>query len=268
MANKDLKLHDVRSGREATTEAKQLLQALSSMETGADLLAAKLSPFDVPTATLPAKDLSQLREGLKRIAVRVGTTAALAERIGTTPEKERDPPDASGSKPAKDVTPEEKMFPIDGLSDAITGLPARSIAEKALESALESGRPRYAAIIALDRICHMSSRYGVDVGYQAIRHYAQFLHEKLPSDSLLFRWHGPAFLAFFDISGTAADAKLLMEQIAVQRQKFDFMTNHRSAMAILTASFQTISLGEHSGSETVFAQVDQFVDGHSERQPH
>jgi GGDEF domain-containing protein len=160
------------------------------------------------------------------------------------------------------------MFPQEGLTDATTGLPSRSLAEKTLESAVSVGRPRYAAVFALDRICHMASRYGPEVGTQALRHYALFLNQKLPSDSLLFRWRGAAYVCVFDNSGTAADAKLLMEQIAIQKVKFNFLTNHRSAMVNLTASFLTIPISDHATVESLTRQVDQFIEAHSARQPH
>ena len=243
-------------------EAEHLLQALLAAEKQINVLADELRPFDKLSATLPCSELSALVEGLKRISERVGVCTALADRIATDPEKEADPADvAAADENAHEVA--DKIF-----SDDLTGLPTRLIAEKAIESAIGVGRPRYAAVFALDRIQHMSSRYSVDVGNQAIRQCAQFLIQQLPSDSLLFRWHGAVFVSLFDNSGSTADAKLLVEKICVQKLKFTFMTNHRSAMVNLSVSGLTLLSADHSSSDSACQQIDHFVEAHQARQPH
>ena len=250
-------------------EAEELLKALSGMETHGETVASMLQPFDKHAANLPAKDLVQLRRVLGRITSRMGACTALIDRISTTPEVEVGPGhETAAQEPTIVATPEDAMFPMDGFSDKVTGLPSRTIAEKAIESALNDGRPRFAAVFVLDRICHMSDRYGTNVGHQAIRHCALFLSQKLPPDSLLFRWRGAAYVALFDTSGAMSDAKHLMEQISIQKLKFNFMTNNRSAMVNLTASFLAISLAMQESANAVAAQVDQFIEGHSARQPH
>lgn len=250
------------------SDAGRLLKSIASLEASADTLCERLGSFAKPGAMLPQKDLLHLRESLKRITARVGVFTALAERIAAEPEKAIEPPAQDGSVQKPVATPEDELFPIQGYSDPLTGLPSRLIAEKAIQSAMDEGRPRYAAVWCLDRICHMSGRYGIDVGNQAIRHCARFLTERLPSDSFSFRWRGTSFVVLFDSSGTLSEAKLLMEQIAVQKQKFNFMTNHRSAMVNQTTSFLTIPLADNAAARDVYQKVDRFVETHSGRQPH
>jgi Diguanylate cyclase, GGDEF domain len=201
-------------------DAGQILEALSTMELQSELVEAQLRPFDRQDAHLRLKDLTQLRDGLKRIATRVGACASVADGISTASDAEVASEEAAGLKAAglkqkKETaiptavanTPEDEMFPIEGFSDTLTGLPSRGIAEKAIESALNRKSPRYAGVFVLDRICHMSSRYGLHVGNQAIRHCALFLSQKLPPDSLLFRWRGAAYVTLFDTSGAMNEAK-------------------------------------------------------------
>ena len=240
-------------------EAERLLQALLAAEKQVNVLADELGPFDKPSAMLPCSTLSDLREGLKRISERVGVCTALADRIATHPEKKTNL--ATVEEDAHEVA--DKCF-----SDDLTGLPTRLIAEKAIESAIGVGRPRYAAVFALDRIQHMSTRYSVDVGNQAIRQCAQFLNQQLPTDSLLFRWHGAVFVTLFDNAGSTSDAKLSVEKICVQKLRFNFMTNQRSAMLNLSVSVMTLILADHSSNDSVCQQIDQFVEAHRARQPH
>lgn len=250
------------------SSVSEVLEALSRLETQADSLAEKLSPFDHPKSGVPANELQQLRDGLKRLAARVGTTAELAERILAADNGE-------GWRPAKSVvTEEDVMFPVEGFGDKITGLPARSIAEKAIDAALSARRTgatekeRYIAIFALDRVCQISGRYGLEAGHQALVHFAQFLNQKLPADSLLFRWRGAAFVAVFSMFGNHADATRLMEQIAIRRQKFNFVTNNRTAMVNVTMCSHTIGLAEQANPGAAMEQIDHFIEGHCAKQPH
>ena len=264
-----MKDSNLRNAPEAanSAEAFRLLRALSVMEKHGESVTENLVPFDKAGSRLTEKDLSMLRESLKRIANRVGVCTAVAERMEATPEKDPDPPAAEASAPRVVTTLEDEMFPLDGFSDNVTGLPARPIAEKAIDSAMGVGRPRYAVVFVLDRIGHMSNRYSIEVGTQAIRQCTQFLNQKLPADSLLFRWRGAAVVSVFDCSGMASDVRLLMEQIAIEKQKFNFINNGRSAMVNLTVSFLTIPFADHPTAESVYQLIDRFVESHSARQP-
>jgi len=251
--------------------AEQLLRALSAMEKQGDSIGEKLGRFDKPETTLQSKELTQLRQALKRIAERVGACTVLAGRIVAAPDEGAEqtvPEEAAKRSTAKAAVPEDELFPEQEFADASIGLPPRSAAEKAIESAMSSGRPRYAAVFALDRIHHMSTRYGASVGAQAVRHYAAYLNQKLPPESSLFRWRGAAYLALFDVAGTITDAKVQMDQIGKQKLQFDFVTNNRTAMVNLTASFLTLALAGHEAPASMITQVEQFIGGHRARQPH
>ena len=68
-----------------SVEADQLLKAIGALELETDALGKKLEPLDKPEAMLPHKSLSHLREGLKRIAARLGVCMALVDRIVEEP---------------------------------------------------------------------------------------------------------------------------------------------------------------------------------------
>jgi len=253
-------------------QVEELFQALSAMETQACTIAERLGHFDKPEAALPSKDLTQLRLALKRIAERVEVWTALAGRIVAAPEEAAEPVPDEGKSPTAGVVsekaaPEDELFPELEFTDADIGLPSRSAAEKAIETAMISGRPRYAAVFALDRINHMSARYGSSVGAQAARHYAAYLNQKLPPETLLFRWRGASYLALFDTPGTLADAKMQTDLIGKQKLQFDFVTNHRTAMVNLTVSFLTLALAKQEAPASMIAQVEQFIGSHRARQP-
>lgn len=163
--------------------------------------------------------------------------------------------------------PEDETFPVSGVVDHLTGLPGRLIAYKAIESALSVGRPRYTGICSIDRLRFMTNRYGVEAGQEAIRYYAAHLRQKMPSDTMLFRWTGSSVLALYDLSGPIADARALLDHVSSQKVKFNFESHQRSALLSLTASTLVIGLSSVESAPTVASDFDAFVSAHCRKQP-
>jgi GGDEF domain-containing protein len=174
--------------------------------------------------------------------------------------------EASDVAPAS-KSPEDEIFPISGVLDHLTGLPGRPIAFKALQSALSVGRPRYSGICSIDRLRFMSNRYGVEAGQEAIRFYAAHLRQKMPPDTMLFRWTGASLLALYDLSGPIADARAVLDHVNSQKVKFNFESHQRSALLSLTASTLVVGLASNHDASTVASDFDSFVNTHSRKQP-
>jgi GGDEF domain-containing protein len=167
----------------------------------------------------------------------------------------------------RENTPEDDMFPAGDVSDTLSGLPGRSIASRALQSAISVGRPRYAAVFSIDRLRYLSSRYSTDAGQQAIRHYGQYLRSKMPNDTMLFRWGGGSYLGLFDLSGPIGDARAIVDQVSSQKVKLNFESNLRSALLNLTSAGLAIALTNAGSHSSAISELDTFVDGHSRKQP-
>jgi GGDEF domain-containing protein len=169
--------------------------------------------------------------------------------------------------PKRENNAEDDMFPAGNVSDTLSGLPGRSIATKALQSAKSVGRPRYCCVFSIDRLRYLSSRYGAEAGQQAIRHYGQYLRQKMPNDTMLFRWGGSSFLGLFDLSGPIGDARAISEQVCSQKVKLNFESSLRRALLNLTSGVLAISLTSISSYEAAVVEIDNFVDAHSRKQP-
>ena len=161
---------------------------------------------------------------------------------------------------------EDELFPADDVSDTLTGLPGRSLATRALQSAISIGRPRYACVFAIDRLRYLSSRYGAEAGQQAIRHYGQFLRQNMPSDTMLFRWGGSSFVGIFDHSGPLADARGVIEHVSSQKVKLNYETSLRSALLNLTSLACPLALATAGSHHEVILELDAFVGAHSIKQ--
>lgn len=163
--------------------------------------------------------------------------------------------------------PEDDLFPAGDISDTLTGLPGRALATRALQSAISIGRPRYASIFAVDRLRYLSCRYGTEAGQHAIRHYGEYLRQKMPSDTILFRWGGSSFLGIFDHSGSMADARGIIEHVSSQKVKLNYETSLRSALLNLTSLALPLALATAGSHHEATLELDAFVGAHSIRQP-
>ena len=174
---------------------------------------------------------------------------------------------AANSGPKRENNPEDDMFPAGDVSDSLSGLPGRSMATRAIQSAISVGRPRYACIFAIDRLRYISSRYSTDAGQHAIRHYGRYLRTTMPNHTMLFRWGGGCFLCLFDLSGPIGDARAIAEHTSFQKVKLNFESNRRSALLNLTSTGLAIALGTAGSHGAAVTEIDTFVDNHSLKQP-
>ncbi len=166
-----------------------------------------------------------------------------------------------------DKIPEDEMFTYGDVLDSLTGLPGRSMAARAMQSAVSVGRPRFAALFCIDRLRYMSGRFGFEAGQQAIKSYAMYLRQRMPSDTMLFRWGGGCFVGLFDLSSSIGDAKGIAEQVAIQKSKLNFDSQQRSALLNLTSSTAVAGLGNARTSEDAIEEFYAFTSMHSRKQP-
>jgi len=186
--------------------------------------------------------------------------------VRTLLDENEDANPSANASPRRESNPEDEMFPAGDVSDTLSGLPGRSIAIRAIQSALSVGRPRYACIFSIDRLRYLSSRYGTDAGQQAIRLYGQHLRTRMPSDTMLFRWGGGCFLGLFDLSGPIGDARAVVEQVRSQKVKLNFESDVRSALLSLTSACLAISFSSVAYHLVAIQEIDTFIDNHSCKQ--
>lgn len=247
-----------------------LLATSATAHNGLEKLSIRLAELQRDGVKLPGASCDSILEHLNASKAAALNCAELIAKMRREPieipapieEKEEDSTAQTTSK-----TPEDEIFPVSGVLDHLTGLPGRVIAHKALESALSVGRPRYAGICSIDRLRFMSTRYGIEAGQEAIRCYAAHLRQKMPSDTMLFRWTGASVLALYDLSGPITDARGLLEQISSQKVKFNYESHQRSALLSLSSSTLVVGLATVEDVSTVVTDLDSFIAVHSRKQP-
>ena len=112
----------------------------------------------------------------------------------------------------------------------------------------------------------MSTRYGTEAGQQALRHYSQYLRQKMPSDTMLFRWGGGSLIGLFDLSGPIGDARALTEGVCAQKVKLNFESESRSALLNLTSASLVVGLTSSTSPDAAVADLCNFAEMHSKKQ--
>ena len=79
--------------------------------------------------------------------------------------------------------------------DAVTGLPAKREADKALRSVVASPEGKFVVIAVVGRVHAINARFGYAVGDRMLTLCAQHFRSGFAPSDELYRWQGPAFLA-------------------------------------------------------------------------
>jgi len=79
--------------------------------------------------------------------------------------------------------------------DAVTGIPGRAAAERALEEARTRGGQWYAVVVVASRLASINSRFGYAVGDRLLRKLSDGIRSGLSAEDRVFRWSGPCIIA-------------------------------------------------------------------------
>jgi GGDEF domain-containing protein len=147
--------------------------------------------------------------------------------------------------------------PIIHNLDPVTGLPERHEAEAALERALKSRRPISPAVIVIDSLPAINTRFGRETGDVLLRAFGDHAVKALSPEDELFRWTGPAFVAVLrrplrDLRGPSEFARLM-------EQKFEHTVSTASRDIHLSPAKRWTVLGTNFKPAELFREIDRFV---------
>jgi GGDEF domain-containing protein len=146
--------------------------------------------------------------------------------------------------------------------DLITGMPSFLMITPALEAAISSGRGAYAALLCVDRIEIINSRFGFASGDQVLITFGQHLARRFSGADALFRWRGPGFLALIARTGTEASVRNEVARVASVRLEQEFELSGRSVLLPISSSWMLTGL-ENSTAEAVFKKLEVFSAAHA-----
>jgi diguanylate cyclase (GGDEF)-like protein len=142
--------------------------------------------------------------------------------------------------------------------DAVTGLWGRGEAEKTLAAKIERGKNCFATVFVVERLSALNVRFGRAVGDEVLFMIAQHLAQRLPENSSLFRWSGPAFVAILDDESDGT-VERQMKQIASERLEKSVETRGRSILLPITMSFILQRISGSDSAEKVCCKLGKMT---------
>jgi GGDEF domain-containing protein len=143
-----------------------------------------------------------------------------------------------------------------GIMDTVTGLPVRRSAERTLGETVQTG-----GSAAID------SKYGRAVGDEVMLRVANHFAKHLSSDTLLYRWSGPALVALINVQDNADAINRAWSKAAAVKQEINLETKERSVFVVVeTAMFfqlvtrDTVLADLFHGLDRYIAEVGDMAD--------
>lgn len=146
--------------------------------------------------------------------------------------------------------------------DLVTGLPTQPAAKAALEEALTTPEQRYVAIVVVNRIHSINSRFGYAVGDLVLKLILEQLRQKLSVADRLFRWSGPAFVALLEREESIGAVRTEIARITSKNLEKIFEVGGRPVLLPVTASWLVIPLTQPSMK--VNKTIEKFIASHTE----
>ncbi|MGO9893690.1 MAG: GGDEF domain-containing protein [Bryobacteraceae bacterium] len=178
-------------GAEFRAMARMLMSAISTLAAAGKENASHLREIEENLVSASVlEDVRQVRQRLSEClgAIRTETERQRAQTEKAVESLSRQLDRAQGESQAN-------------RNDPVTGLAPRKTAEEAIERACQSPADHFVAMFCVDRVQTISLRFGYEVGDDVLRHYADFLRQRLPEADPLFRWTGPTLAAVLERRG-------------------------------------------------------------------
>ena len=146
-----------------------------------------------------------------------------------------------------------------GVMDVVTGLPSRRAAERTISENLQAGKPMAAAVFVVTRLSSINSRYGRGVGDEVMLRVANHFAQHLSSDTLLYRWSGPALLALINARSDQLAIQRAWAKAAAGKQEINLDVHDRSVFVVIETAMSFQIVATDISTEDLFISLDKFV---------
>jgi GGDEF domain-containing protein len=141
--------------------------------------------------------------------------------------------------------------------DLVTGLSNFRVAEQAIRTAIASGTNCYAALLCVERVEVINSRFGFPVGDRILMLFGQHLAQHFSESDRLFRWRGPGFLAILNRTGPEMSVRAEIARIVSTRLEQEIELSGRYVLLPIGSSWMLMNLA-NACAEEVTQQLDRF----------
>ncbi len=148
--------------------------------------------------------------------------------------------------------------------DVITGLPTRKEAETALAQAARSGIQTYAAVMVLDRLQMMNTRFGREAGDEILRAFTEMVQQRLTPTDRFFRWSGPVLVALLPRNVSLEMTRIAFNRVMETRLEHTIQTQSRSILIPISARWTLFPM--MAAPRLMYQKIDSFSANPSPRE--
>ena len=164
----------------------------------------------------------------------------------------------------KAVSASEAPPPRFGVMDTVTGLPSRKAAERTIGETLNMGSQSAVAVFVVTRLASINSKYGRAVGDEVMLRVANHFAQHLSSDTLLYRWSGPALVAVINVHDNGESIKRAWNKAAAVKQEINLDGRERSVFVVVETSMSFQVVNKVTIAQDLFNSLDKFVADHGD----
>ncbi len=142
-------------------------------------------------------------------------------------------------------------------TDRVTGLPGRSAAESALQTACVEEGHCWAAVVVADRLSAINVRFGYAVGDRILRRISTQFRGGLSAEDRIYRWSGPAFIAI--LRRTTSESQIRSELARITSGPIEEVVEigNRSILLPVSSHWALFPLSEPA--RVISQKADEFV---------
>jgi diguanylate cyclase (GGDEF)-like protein len=141
--------------------------------------------------------------------------------------------------------------------DPVTGLPNRLEAEAALAAAAEGQTPAYVAMLLVDRVALINSRYGHAAGDEVLKLFLESLQTRVLPDDRIFRWSGPAFVVILERTDRLEKVRHLFRAVVPGKIERTIHAANRTALISISSTWTLLPVVVPPAD--VIEELDKFL---------
>jgi GGDEF domain-containing protein len=144
------------------------------------------------------------------------------------------------------------------MRDALTDLPGRADAEDALFQA-RSRKNTFAAVLPVDRLALVNSRFGSQSTDKVVRYFAEYLQRHLQPQDQLFRWSANCFLAVVERNQPSDTVRADLSKFASAKLELTLEHHGREILLPVSSTWVLFPAGEGRTHDAMVAKIEAFL---------
>src|SRR5205085_12002837 len=121
------------------------------------------------------------------------------------------------------------------------------------------GKNMYAAVLPVDRLALVNSRFGSTSTDVVVKFFAAYLQNHLQPQDLLFRWSANAFLALVERQQTQDSVRADLSRFASSKVELTLQHHGREILLPLSSTWALFSTVEGRTHDALVAKIDGFL---------